>query len=58
MVVCPQCKKKLELFEEERNAIDGPNSKRYTCNKCAIFIDIKDIKDKEVLKMIGYEEDE
>jgi ribosomal protein L32 len=55
MVRCPQCKKIIELSEEDNT---GENLRRwYTCNKCGIYIAIEKISDKEVLKDIGYEEE-
>jgi transcriptional regulator NrdR family protein len=55
---CPMCRKtKLELFEEDDYNDDAP-VKRYTCNKCGIFVDIQNITDTEVLKMIDYKEDD
>lgn len=56
---CPQCRKtKLELLEETNNAVDEPESKTYTCNKCGIYVTIQEIWDDEVLDMIGYKEDD
>jgi Zn ribbon nucleic-acid-binding protein len=56
-MICPQCRKtKLELFEEDDYG-ETP-VKRYTCNRCGIFVDVQNITDKETAQMIGYTGDE